>query len=86
MFSLGKCITNNNPIRFRFWIGQPTVIDGKIVVKSGLLDSASSEVRFTRPAQVGSEEEDISGLLWSARGHLTGHPCKEPGIECEFWH
>lgn len=74
---------NNSIICFRFWIGQPTVIDGKIVVKSGLLESASSEVRFTRPAQIngGSEEEDILGLLWSARGHLTGHPCKEPGIE-----
>eukprot|EP00579_Thalassiosira_antarctica_P024936 CAMPEP_0202013300 /NCGR_PEP_ID=MMETSP0905-20130828/25756_1 /ASSEMBLY_ACC=CAM_ASM_000554 /TAXON_ID=420261 /ORGANISM="Thalassiosira antarctica, Strain CCMP982" /LENGTH=337 /DNA_ID=CAMNT_0048572799 /DNA_START=11 /DNA_END=1024 /DNA_ORIENTATION=- len=68
---------------FRFWIGQPTVIDGRIVVKSGLLESASSEVRFSKPTQVceRSEEEDISGAMWSARGCLTGHPCKEPGIE-----
>mmetsp|Transcript_15389 Transcript_15389/g.19807 ORF Transcript_15389/g.19807 Transcript_15389/m.19807 type:complete len:233 (+) Transcript_15389:142-840(+) len=69
---------------FRFWIGQPTVIDGHIVVKSGLLESASTEVRFSRPIKVGenSREEDSLGPMWSVRGLLEGHPCKEPGIEC----
>ncbi|KAL7538643.1 hypothetical protein ACHAXR_008722 [Thalassiosira sp. AJA248-18] len=67
---------------FRFWIGQPTVVDGRIVVKSGLLDSASSEVKFVGSSHGGrSEEEDVMGPSWNARGHLTGHPCKEPGIE-----
>mmetsp|Transcript_47589 Transcript_47589/g.101127 ORF Transcript_47589/g.101127 Transcript_47589/m.101127 type:complete len:343 (-) Transcript_47589:352-1380(-) len=68
---------------FRFWIGQPTVADGRIVVKSGLLESASKEVRFSKPRQVSeiSEEQDFSGPIWSARGNLIGHPCKEPGIE-----
>ena len=31
---------------FRFWIGQPQVVEERIVVKSGLLVSASSETRF----------------------------------------
>jgi hypothetical protein len=71
---------------FRFWIGQPEVVDGRVVVKSGLLESASSEVRFSKHSQVGldegSAEEDVYARpSWSARGNLTGHPCKEPGIE-----
>lgn len=69
---------------FRFWIGQPFVFDGRVVVKSGLLESASSNVKFSRPSQYEHGErldEDISGPIWSARGHLTGHPCKESGIE-----
>mmetsp|Transcript_31349 Transcript_31349/g.57370 ORF Transcript_31349/g.57370 Transcript_31349/m.57370 type:complete len:433 (-) Transcript_31349:1062-2360(-) len=87
---------------FRFWIGQPTVtVDGHIVVKSGLLESASREVRFTNSTPIvmdgdgdddngggddGMENSDESreefpGGMWSARGHLMGHPCREPGIE-----
>jgi len=90
---------------FRFWIGQPTVtVDGHIVVKSGLLESASREVRFTNSTPIvmdgdgdddngggddGMENSDESreefpGGMWSARGHLMGHPCREPGIECEY--
>jgi len=87
---------------FRFWIGQPTVVDGeRIVVKSGLLESASREVRFSNSAPIamdggddGAESDDdddewsllaeeFPGGTWSARGRLMGHPCREPGIECE---
>ena len=71
---------------FRFWIGQPTVVDGKIVVKSGLLESASRQVRFSRPSKVvvgRLDEADVLTQTWSARGHLTGHPCDEDGIECK---
>ena len=71
---------------FRFWIGQPTVVDGKIVVKSGLLKSASRKVRFSRSSKVvvgRLDEADVLTPKWSARGHLTGHPCDEDGIECK---
>ena len=71
---------------FRFWIGQPTVVDGKIVVKSGLLESASRKVRFSRSSKVvvgRLDEADVLTQTWSARGHLTGHPCDEDGIECK---
>lgn len=70
---------------FRFWIGQPSVVGERIVVKSGLLQSASREVRFTRPekrdTEEQAEEEEMSVPTWSVRGRLTGHPCKENGIE-----
>lgn len=73
---------------FRFWIGRPTVVDGRIVVRSGLLESASEEVRFSNAAPVSGnseeEDDDDAGPAWSARGHLTGHPCGEPGIECRY--
>lgn len=73
---------------FRFWIGQPTVVDdGRIVVKSGLWESASREFRFSRPSHNGGdrpEEEDISVSTYSARGHIVGHPCAETGIECKY--
>eukprot|EP00804_Cyclotella_cryptica_P024657 CCRYP_001654-RA/>CCRYP_001654-RA protein AED:0.03 eAED:0.03 QI:275/1/1/1/0/0/2/818/244 len=55
---------------FRFWIGQPNVVDGRIVVQSGLLESASREVRF-----VGVSEQE-SNEWWSAQGELTGHPLR----------
>jgi hypothetical protein len=28
-----------------------------------------------------SDEEDRVGPIWSVRGHLSGHPCREAGIE-----
>jgi hypothetical protein len=73
---------------FRFWIGRPTVVDdGHIMVKSGLMESASTEVRFVRPSKFGErfqeEEEDFSGMTRSFRGHVTGHPCKEANMECK---
>eukprot|EP00585_Thalassiosira_rotula_P010625 CAMPEP_0196158776 /NCGR_PEP_ID=MMETSP0910-20130528/45984_1 /TAXON_ID=49265 /ORGANISM="Thalassiosira rotula, Strain GSO102" /LENGTH=311 /DNA_ID=CAMNT_0041423687 /DNA_START=252 /DNA_END=1185 /DNA_ORIENTATION=- len=44
---------------FRFWIGQPTVVDGeRIVVKSGLLESASREVRFSNSAPIAMDGGD----------------------------
>ena len=57
------------------------------MVKSGLMESASTEVRFVRPSKFGErfqeEEEDFSGMTRSARGHVTGHPCKEANMECK---
>ena len=70
---------------FRFWIGQPVVIDGRIIVKSGLLESSSRDIRFIQPIKVAderwSDEIDIAAPMWSVRGNLTGHPCEEEGIE-----
>jgi len=71
---------------FRFFIGQPTVVDGKVVVKSGLLRSASREVRFIKPVKImdgesSDDDDETAGPTWSARGFLAGHPCLEPGIE-----
>ena len=60
---------------FRFWIGHPTVVDERIVVKSGLLNSASTDVRFA------PSSSNIANDWWSARGVLTGHPCNESGVE-----
>lgn len=71
---------------FRFWIGQPTVIDGRIVVKSGLLESASREVRFAEATrrEERSEEEHFSEVRWTVKGQVAGHPCRESGMECKL--
>lgn len=69
---------------FRFWVGQPTVVDGRIIVRSGLLTSASRDVRFTLAKERSLEdrrEVDNATPTWSARGNVTGHPCNDPGIE-----
>ncbi|KAL9190677.1 hypothetical protein ACHAXT_000383 [Thalassiosira profunda] len=64
---------------FRFWIGEPTLVDGgRIVVESGLLRSVSTEIGFSDPSPC---EERVAGISWTARGRLTGHPSPEPGIE-----
>ena len=72
---------------FRFWIGQPTTAgDGSILVKSGLLESASREFKFSMPTRDGgvrSEEESAIVPPYSVRGHIAGHPCSETGIECK---
>lgn len=55
---------------FRFWIGQPTVVDERIVVQSGLRESASMAVRFEDTR----EEESSNNGWWSDQGVVTGHP------------
>ncbi len=69
---------------FRFWTGQPEIaVDHRcIVVKSGLLESASREFWFSRPLHR-SEEDDASVSPYSARGRIVGHPSKETGIKCK---
>ncbi len=69
---------------FWFWTaGQSTAVDDRfIVLKSGLLESASREFRFSGPLHR-SEEDDASLSPYSARGQIVGHPCKETGIECK---
>ena len=54
---------------FRFWIGHPTVIDGRIIVQSGLHESASNTIRF----HARGEE---TNQWWSAQGVITGHPLR----------
>jgi len=66
---------------FRFWIGQPTVVDERIVVKSGLLQSASKDIRFLNNEEEHQVVEEGNEDWYSYRGALTGHPCREPGIE-----
>lgn len=66
---------------FRFWIGQPTVVDERIVVKSGLFQSASREVRFHWRNDEEHNRVDDGNEEWLYRGELTGHPCQDPGIE-----
>lgn len=71
---------------FRFWVGRPTVVDGRIIVRSGLLTSASRDVRFALAKERSLEdrrEVDNATPTWSARGNVTGHPCNDPGIECK---
>lgn len=72
---------NSLTFDFRFWIGQPTVVDNeRIVVKSGLLQSASRNIRFHWNPDDEDNENNEDGWF-SYRGNLTGHPCREPGIE-----
>lgn len=80
--SIGMRELNSLKFDFRFWIGQPTVVDERIVVKSGLLQSASRDVRFHwREDEDHQVEEGHEERWFSYRGELTGHPCREPGIE-----
>eukprot|EP00573_Skeletonema_grethae_P006196 CAMPEP_0201707172 /NCGR_PEP_ID=MMETSP0578-20130828/50904_1 /ASSEMBLY_ACC=CAM_ASM_000663 /TAXON_ID=267565 /ORGANISM="Skeletonema grethea, Strain CCMP 1804" /LENGTH=307 /DNA_ID=CAMNT_0048195729 /DNA_START=42 /DNA_END=965 /DNA_ORIENTATION=+ len=72
---------NSLTFDFRFWIGQPTVVNERIVVKSGLLQSASRDVRFWWKDDEENRVEEGSEEWFSYRGVLTGHPCREPGIE-----
>jgi Arc/MetJ-type ribon-helix-helix transcriptional regulator len=55
---------------FRFWIGNPTVVDGRVVVQSGLYESRSSTLRF------GIDDDSAENEWWSARGVITGHPLR----------
>ena len=75
--SIGLRELNSLVFDFRFWIGQPTVIGERIVVRSGLLQSASREVRFQSDENDNWERNE--DFLY--RGTLSGHPCREPGIE-----
>ena len=59
---------------FRFFIGAPGVEDGNIVIKSGLLESASKEVRFSSPRR-----SNHPPCLYE--GDMTGHPSSEAGIK-----
>ena len=59
---------------FRFFIGAPGVEDGSIVIKSGLLESASREVRFTSPKR-------SNHPLCLYEGDMKGHPSSEAGIK-----
>ena len=82
--SIGARELNSLTFDFRFWIGQPRVVDERIVVKSGLLQSASRDVRFCckDDDDDGHQVEEGSDDDWfSHRGFMTGHPCREPGIE-----
>lgn len=69
---------------FRFWLGQPILVDeDHIQFKSGLIESASQELRFLR----NTREREWSFLEdegpWNAKGQLVGHPSNEVGIECK---
>ena len=55
---------------FRFWIGHPTVVDGRIIVQSGLHESASDTIRFH------ARSEDETNQWWSAQGVIKGHPLR----------
>ncbi len=79
--SIGLRELNSLTFDFRFWIGQPTVVDERIVVKSGLLQSASRDVRFRWIDDEEHRVEEGSEEWFSHRGVFTGHPCREPGIE-----
>lgn len=79
--SIGPRELDSLTFDFRFWIGQPTVVDEQIVVKSGLLQSASRDVRFRWKDDEELQVEEGSDDWFSHRGVLTGHPCREPGIE-----
>lgn len=76
--SIGLRELNSLKFDFRFWIGQPTVIGERIVVRSGLLQSASRDVRFQSDENDNNWERNEDFLY---RGTLSGHPCQEPGIE-----
>lgn len=76
--SIGLRELNSLTFDFRFWIGQPTVVDERIVVKSGLLQSASRDVRFHWKEEEDRQvEEGIEEEWFSYRGEVTGHPCRE---------
>jgi hypothetical protein len=55
---------------FRFWIGQPTVTDGRIIIRSGLVESAASQLQFK------SIDDAETNEWWSAQGVITGHPIR----------
>jgi hypothetical protein len=55
---------------FRYWIGNPTVRDGRIIVQSGLIESASNQLRFE------SNNDEQTNEWWSAQGVITGHPLR----------
>lgn len=55
---------------FRFWIGQPTVMEGRIIVQSGLIESAANQLRFKA-----KPDEEVNEW-WSAQGIITGHPLR----------
>ncbi|EJK75722.1 hypothetical protein THAOC_02546 [Thalassiosira oceanica] len=59
---------------FRFFIGAPGVEDGSILIKSGLLESASKEVRFSSPTR-------SNRPLCLYEGDVKGHPTSEAGIK-----
>ena len=69
---------------FRFWIGQPRVVDGRVVVRSGLLETASRDVRFHWKESNDEDEqlvqEEGEEVWYTRRGEMSGHPCREPGI------
>ena len=75
--SIGLRELNSLVFDFRFWIGHPTVVDERIVVKSGLLQSASRDFRF----QWNDDDNWDGNDEFSYRGTISGHPCREPGIE-----
>jgi len=62
---------------FRFWIGQPTVIDGRIVVQSGLLESVTKGLQF----EYTRGEQHEHNEMWSAKGVVLGHPLGTKRIE-----
>lgn len=69
---------------FRFWLGQPILIDeDHIQFKSGLIESASREFRFLRNVREREWSSHEGEGPWSAKGHIVGHPSNEVGIECK---
>ena len=75
--SIGLRELNSLVFDFRFWIGQPTVIGERIVVRSGLLQSASREVRFQSDENDNWERNE--DFLY--RGTLSGLKLAMPWLQ-----
>jgi hypothetical protein len=67
---------NDLTFDFRYWIGTPTVVDGRIIVQSGLLESASHHLRFETTNNVDNDNNDErqTNEWWSTQGIIRGHP------------
>lgn len=66
----------------RYWTGNETVLDdGSIKRETGLVESASREVRFVKTHEF-SRGFDKGPL--EIEGNVVGYPNDETGIECKF--